>query len=184
MPTEPAGAAAPILVGIVARAHGLRGEVVVDPTTDAPGRFAPGRTLTARPARGTAHSLTVAASRPFGQRWLVRFESVGSRDAAQALQGADLTIRRDEVEALPPGRFYRFELVGLDARTPDGTPLGRVEEVFSTGANDVLTVRGEGGEILIPMLDAVVRSVDLEGGAIILDPPPGLPGLPDRGGDK
>ena len=170
-------------MGIVARAHGLRGEVVVNPTTDARERFAPGSALTARPPRGAARALTVASSRPFGQRWLVRFESVASRDAAEALQGVELTIRRDEVEPLPPGQFYRFELVGLDARTPDGTPIGRVEEVFSTGANDVLTVRGDGGEILIPMLDTVVRLVDLEGGTIVLDPPPGLPGMPDRSGD-
>jgi len=178
LPTEPVDGATPILVGIVARAHGLRGEVVVDPTTDAPGRFAPGRSLTASASDGTTRTLTVATSRPFGQRLLVRFDSVDSRDAAQAMQGVALTIRRDEVEALPEGRFYRFELVGLEARTPEGTLLGRVEEVFATGANDVLTVRGAGGEILIPLLDTVVRSVDLAAGSIVLDPPPGLPGMP------
>jgi 16S rRNA processing protein RimM len=180
LPTDAADGATPILVGIVARAHGLRGEVVVEPTTDAPERFAPGSTLTAQLPVGPARALSVAASRPFSGRWLVHFEGIASRDEAQALHGVELTVRRDQVAALPPGRYYRFELVGLDARTPDGVRLGRVEEVFSTGADDVLSVRGDGGEILIPMLEMVVRSVDLESGSIVLDPPPGLPGLPDR----
>ena len=56
--------------------------------------------------------------------------------------------------------------------------LGRIEEVFATGSNDVLVVRGEHGEILIPLLDTVLISIDPAGGTIVLAPPPGLPGLP------
>jgi 16S rRNA processing protein RimM len=170
--------AAPILVGIVAKAHGLRGEVVVDPTTDTPGRFDPGRVLAAGLPSGVSRTLKVATSRPFQDRWLVRFEGVESRTDAEALHAAELTIRRDQVAPLPQGHFYRFELVGLTARTPEGMTLGRVEEVFGTGSNDVLIVRGEHGEILIPLLDTVLRSVDTAGGTIILSPPAGLPGLP------
>ncbi len=165
-------------MGIVAKAHGLRGEVVVDPTTDTPGRFDPGRVVAAGLPSGAARTLKVATSRPFQERWLVRFEGIESRTDAEALHGADLTIRRDQVAPLPEGHFYRFELVGLIAKTPEGTTLGRVEEVFATGSNDVLIVRGEHGEILIPLLDTVFRSVDASSGTIVLAPPPGLPGLP------
>jgi 16S rRNA processing protein RimM len=174
---QPDGAA-PILVGIVAKAHGLRGEVVVDPTTDTEGRFDPGRVMAAGLPSGAARTLKVATSRPFQGRWLVRFEGVESRTDAETLHGAELTIRRDQVAPLPEGRFYRFELVGLTAVTPEGTTLGRVDEVFATGANDVLIVRGAHGEILIPLLDTVLREVDAQGGRIVLSPPPGLPGLP------
>lgn len=174
---QPDGAA-PILVGIVAKAHGLRGEVVVDPTTDTEGRFDPGRVMAAGLPSGAARTLKVATSRPFQGRWLVRFEGVESRTDAETLHGAELTIRRDQVAQLPEGRFYRFELVGLTAVTPEGTTLGRVDEVFATGANDVLIVRGAHGEILIPLLDTVLREVDAQGGRIVLSPPPGLPGLP------
>lgn len=175
MPTDPA---TPVLIGIVARAHGLRGEVVVDPTTDTPGRFDPGRVVAAVLPSGAAQTLKVATSRPFQGRWLVRFEGVETRTDAEALHSAELTIRRDQVAPLPEGRFYRFDLVGLTARTPEGNLLGRVEEVFATGSNDVIVVRGERGEILIPLLDTVFRSVDVAGGTIVLAPPPGLPGLP------
>ena len=170
--------ATPVLVGIVARAHGLRGEVVVDPTTDTPGRFDPGRVVAALLPSGAARTLKVATSRPFQARWLVRFEGVETRTDAEALHSAELTIRLDQVAPLPEGSFYRFDLIGLAARTPNGDPLGRVEEVFATGSNDVLVVRGERGEILIPLLDTVLRSVDVAGGTIVLEPPPGLPGLP------
>ena len=165
-------------MGIVAKAHGLRGEVVVDPTTDTPGRFDPGRVVAAGLPSGAARTLKVATSRPFQGRWLVRFEGIETRSDAETLHSAELTIRRDQVAPLPEGRFYRFDLVGLTAKTPQGTTLGRVEEVFATGSNDVLIVRGDHGEILIPLLDTVFRSVDLSSGTIELAPPPGLPGLP------
>jgi len=166
-----------ILVGLVARAHGLRGEVVVESLSDAPGRFAPGNTFAAALPSGESRTIRIAASRPFQARWLVHFEGIASREDAEALHGAELSIRREEVAPLPPGRYYRFELLGLEAILPDGRRLGVVEDVFSTGANDVLTVRGDRGEILVPMLDSVVRSVDRDAGRIVLDPPPGLPGL-------
>jgi 16S rRNA processing protein RimM len=175
LPTEPA---TPILVGIVARAHGLRGEVVVDPTTDVPERFAPGSVLAALLLSGAARTLKVAASRPFQRRWLVRFDGFESRTEAELLHGAELSIRRDHVAPLPEGQYYRFELVGLEARTPGGARLGTIQEVFSTGSNDVAVVRGEGGEILVPLLESVLLTVDLEGGVIVLAPPSGLPGLP------
>jgi len=151
--------------------------VVVDPTTDTPGRFDPGAVFGALLPSGAEKTLKVETSRPFQRRWLVRFDGVERREEAEALHGAELTVRRDQVASLPDGRFYRFELVGLAASTPKGRALGRVEEVFSTGSNDVLIVRGDLGEILIPLLDTVLVSVDPAAGSIVLAPPPGLPGL-------
>lgn len=181
MPTDEAGGAAPILIGLVAKAHGIQGEVVVQPTTDTPGRFDPGRVIAATFPSGAGRTLKVATSRPFQQRWLVRFEGIETRNDAETLHGAELTIRRDQVAPLPEGRFYRFELEGLEAATPDGRALGRVEEVFSTGSNDVIVLRGgPRGELLVPLLDTVLIAVDRDAGTITLAPPPGLPGLEDE----
>lgn len=164
-------------MGIVARAHGLGGEVVVEPWSDAPDRFAPGSTLWASPpSGGPRRSVTVSAVRPFQGRLLVRFDGFGDRTAAETLHGAELTIPRHEAAPLPEGRHYRFELVGLTARTADGALVGEVVEIFSTGGNDVATIRGRKGEILLPLLPETVLAVDVDGGTMTVAPPRGLPG--------
>ena len=166
----------PILVGVVARAHGLGGEVVVDPWSDVPDRFAPGSVLWAAAPAGPPRRVTIVAARPFQGRILVRFDGVSDREAAEAFHGAELTIPRSEVAPLPEGRHYRFELMGLTARTADGVQVGEVTEIFSTGSNDVAIIRGPRGEILLPLLPEVVLAVDVEGGTMTVAPPPGLPG--------
>lgn len=172
MPTEdPDG---PILVGSVARAHGLQGEVVVDAWSDAPERFAPGSALTAQLPGGVARTMVVETVRPFGERLLVRFEGIADRTQAEALRGVDLTIARSEAAPLPAGTHYRFQLIGLRVRTPEGKHLGTVTDVFSTGSNDVIVVRGERGELLIPHLTSVVLAIEPEQGEMVVELPPGL----------
>ncbi len=163
-----------VLVGYVARPHGLAGEVVVEVHSDAPGRFDPGSALIARGPRGGLRELRVASSRPQGARLLVRFEGATTREGAEALRGRELCVPREAVAPLPAGRYYRFELVGLKARTPSGAALGVVADVFGTGSNDVLVVRGEGGEILLPLLDTVLLEVSVERGECVVAVPPGL----------
>jgi 16S rRNA processing protein RimM len=164
----------PILVGSIARAHGIKGEVVVDVWSDAPERFAPGATVTARLVGGGERAMTVQAMRPFGERLLITFEGVGTRTEAEALRGADLTIPRGEAAALPEGTHYRFELLGLRVVTREGSELGTIADIFSTGSNDVIVVRGPRGETLLPSLASVVLSVDLERGEMVVEVPPGL----------
>jgi len=166
-------------VGVVAKAHGLGGEVVVQTLSDAPGRFDPGSEFLAILAHGQTRPLVVADSRPHQDRLLIRFDGFASREDAEVIHGAELTIGRDQVAPLPEGRYYRFELEGLRVATKRGSQLGVVAAVFGTGANDVIAVKGAAGEILIPLLPEVVVSVDVAGGAMIVDPPPGLPGMPE-----
>jgi len=116
----------------------------------------------------------VESVRPFGERLLIRFEGIANRTQAEALRGVDLTIARSEAAPLPPGTHYRFELIGLRVRTPSGKHLGQVTDVFSTGSNDVIVVRGERGELLIPHLTSVVVSIDPEHDEMVVELPPGL----------
>ena len=175
------GAEETILVGAIARAHGLNGEMVVEVLTDAPERFEPGSTLTAVLPSGDRRQVKVTASRPFQARLLVRLEGVGDRTAADALHGADLVIPRSAVKPLSDGRHYRFELVGLTAKTPRGEEVGRVADVFATGSNDVYVLEGPRGEILLPASPGVIVSVDVPGGVLVVEPPKGLPGWDDEG---
>lgn len=168
-----------ILVGVVAKAHGLRGEVVVQALSDAPGRFDPGSRFLAIAANGMTRPLLVIESRPHQDRLLIRFDGFATREDAEAIHGAELTIGREQVAPLPEGRYYRFELEGLRVATKGGAHLGMVTAVFGTGANDVIAVKGLKGEILIPLLPEVIVSVDVAAGAMVVDPPPGLPGMPE-----
>lgn len=174
MPTDEGGE--PILVGMIARAHGLGGEVVVESWSDAPGRFAPGSALTAVLPSGTSARLVVGSMRPFQKRLLVRFEGIATRTEAEALHGADLTVARGEVQPDSEGRRYRFELIGLTARTRTGETLGTVADVFATGSNDVYVIQGPRGELLLPALADVILEVDVAAGTITVAPPAGLPG--------
>ena len=160
-------------MGAVARAHGLQGEVVVDVWSEAPERFRPGSQLTAQ-LGDFARAMTVETARPFGERLLIRFEGITTRTQAEALRGADLTVARSEVGPAPEGAHYRFDLIGLRVKTRAGEHLGTVADVFSTGANDVIVVRGERGELLLPHLTTVVLSIQPERGEMVVEIPPGL----------
>lgn len=159
---------------MVVRPHGLTGEVVVEVWSDAPERFRAGGSLRAHPEGGPARQVRIASSRPFGHRLLVRFDGVAAREDAERLRGAELSIQRREAAPLPPGRHYRFELLGLRVRTRSGEELGRVADVFATGSNDVIVVRGPEGEILLPAIESVLLEVSPERGELRVEVPPGL----------
>ncbi|HEY8371505.1 MAG TPA: ribosome maturation factor RimM [Pseudonocardiaceae bacterium] len=176
-----------VVVGIVAKAHGIRGELAVDVRTDSPEeRFAVGAELRAQLREGASRILKVAAARPHAGRLLVRFEGVDSRDAAERLRGARLTV--DTAQLPPtedPDEFYDHELEGLQAVLGSGeragTVVGTVREVLHNGAGDLLVIAREGGgEALVPFVKEIVPEVDLAGGRIVITPPPGLIDDADR----
>jgi 16S rRNA processing protein RimM len=107
--------------------------------------------------------------RAHGKGLIAKFIGVDDRDAAAALTGREIAIRREQLPPPAPGEYYWADLEGLRVVTVDGIELGRVDHLFSTGANDVLVVRGE-RERLIPFLrDQVIRGVDLDGGTLQVD---------------
>jgi 16S rRNA processing protein RimM len=110
----------------------------------------------------------------------LRLSGIDDREAAAELGGRLLSIPESELEPLPEGQYYRFQLIGLSVVSRDGEELGRVTEVLSTGANDVYVVRGERGELLLPATDEVVREIDLETGRMLIDVLPGLLPQPRR----
>jgi 16S rRNA processing protein RimM len=166
-----------VTVGRIAKAHGVRGELTVDVRTDEPDlRFAPDSVLRARLRDGTARPLTVATARPHGERLLVRFAEVLTRDVAETLRGALLLV---DVADLPPtedpDEFYDHELEGLAATLADGTPVGTVLEVVHGPGGDLLVLELDGGrEVLVPFVHAIVPEVDVAARRVVLDPPEGL----------
>jgi 16S rRNA processing protein RimM len=177
-----------VVVGRIGRPQGVRGEVTVEVRTDAPDeRFADGAVLlTDPPERGP---LTVEHARDHSGRLVVAFAGVADRTAAEQLRD---TLLQVDVRTLAPiddpDEFHDWQLRGLAARLVDGAAVGTVADVLHLPHGDVLVVdRQDGTEVLVPFVRAIVPEVDLTGGAVLLDPPPGLlddtgpPGEPEPG---
>jgi 16S rRNA processing protein RimM len=147
-------------IGRVTKAHGLRGEVVVQLWTDLTERLDPGSVLTT--PRGT---LTVEVARPFQDRWIVQFEGIVDRSQAERMRGIEL-----EAEAVDiPGKLWVHELVGATVFGLDGAELGTVAAVEANPASDLLVLDGGG---LIPL--RFVTESDPPAGRLVVDIPEGL----------
>jgi 16S rRNA processing protein RimM len=166
-----------LTVGRVAKAHGVTGELVVEVRTDDPElRFAPGAILRARASDHRERNYVVAAVRPHGNRLLLRLEGVADRTAADALRGSLFVIDSDDLPPIDdPDTYYDHQLEGLLVRTTAGRDIGTVTEVLHTAGGELLAVnRAETGELLVPFVSAIVRSVSLDSGIVEIDPPEGL----------
>ncbi|MEU6184873.1 ribosome maturation factor RimM [Nocardia sp. NPDC047038] len=168
-----------LVVGRVAKSHGVRGELVVEVRTDEPeARFAPGVRLRGRlPRAAEVREFTVESAREHSGRLLVFLSGVTDRTAADALRGMLFVV--DSADLPPsedPDEFYDHELEGLEVRLTDGTVVGSVREVLHSAAGELLEVRAadDGREILIPFVTAIVPTVSLAEGVIVIDPPEGL----------
>ncbi|MHC1560405.1 ribosome maturation factor RimM [Actinomycetospora sp. C-140] len=162
------------VVGRVVKAHGLRGELVVEPRTDnVEARFAPGTVLSVRGSRLPA--LTIRAARRHGDRLLVTVEEVGDRDGAEALRSAELTAPALDGVPDDPDEFHDHQLEGLTAVLADGTVVGTVTAVLHGAGGELLAIERPGAdEALVPFVAAIVTQVDVPGGRLVLDPPEGL----------
>lgn len=173
-----AGSADLRMVGRIVKPHGIRGELVVDVRTDsADVRFADGAVLFVTSRDGEpVRPLTVAATRPHIGRLLVRFEGVDGREDAEALRGVVLSAPADDLPPIEdPDEFYDHQLEGLAVHTVAGALVGTVREVVHGAGGDLLVVdRDGGGEALVPFVRQIVPEVDVHGGRVVLDPPPGL----------
>ncbi|MEV5648821.1 ribosome maturation factor RimM [Nocardia sp. NPDC052254] len=173
-----------LVVGRVAKSHGVRGELVVEVRTDEPElRFAPGATLRGRaPKSEVVRTFTVESAREHSGRLLVRIEGVGDRSAADTLRGTLFLVDSAELTSSgDPDEFYDHELEGLSVRLADGTEIGTVSEILHSAAGELLSIRaaeGAGGrsgrEILVPFVTAIVPTVSIAEGLIVIDPPEGL----------
>lgn len=163
---------APLLeVGRIARAHGIRGEVIVEAISNRPERFVPGSMLVAGGrelvvARVSPHGGRNVAGEPVKGRWIVAFEGIVTRNEAETMRGAVLLGPPLERSG-DDGELWVHELVGSEVVDTMGVALGRVVAVEANPASDLLVLDGGG---LVPLV-FVVRS---GAGRLVIDPPPGL----------
>ncbi|HEY5248618.1 MAG TPA: ribosome maturation factor RimM [Dermatophilaceae bacterium] len=170
-----------VVVARVGKAHGLRGEVTVQVLTGAPDeRFVPGATFATEPA--AAGPLVLRSARDNNGILLLGFEHTDDRNGAEALRGvrllADVLADGEDDDA-----WFERDLVGLKAVTVGGVEVGEVTGLESRPAQDLLVLRlTDGREALVPFVTTIVPEVDIAGGRVVLDPPPGLLDLDETPG--
>jgi 16S rRNA processing protein RimM len=174
------GAGTGILLGRIAAAHGVRGDVLIKTFTERPEDIAAYGPLD----DGRGRSLTVKVVRVTPKGVVARIAGVADRNGAEALKGIGLHIGRDRLPAPEDGQFYHADLIGLAAVDPEGAAIGQVVGVFNHGAGDMLEVRlaATGKTELVAFTDAFVPDVDLKAGRVVvrLDPA-GPDASPDSG---
>jgi len=163
-----------VLVGRVARPHGLRGQVLINPETDfVEDRFRAGATFWTRSARGD-EQLTVTSARVQNGRPVIGFEGFSSIEDVERLAGLDLRVPEEELQPLAPGTYYHHQLIGCAVETVAGERVGDVVRVDGGAAGSVLEVKGPRGEVLIPLAVEICVEIDVERKRIRIAPPEGL----------
>ena len=167
-----------VQIGIIVGAHGIQGVIRVHPTTDFPERFLDMKTLVAEHSSKPPVILEVKGMKFHEGKGqvLVTAEGVNDRDAAEALKGRVITITPEERVELPEGEYWIDSLIGLDVIDDgSGEHLGKLEEVMSTGGNDVYIIRADdGSQKLIPAIEDVIRDIALEKGSMRINVLEGL----------
>ncbi len=157
-----------VAIGFVLRAHGLKGAVRVRAEGDA--ILDLDELLIGDKLMKVRHAQRERAE------FLIELEGVTTREGAEALRGAAISVERDQLPPLRDDELYVSDLIGCTVFDSQGRPLGEVTAVSSNSAHDLLTVRGE-REWLLPFVGAIVTSVDVAARKIVCDPPPGLVNL-------
>lgn len=157
-----------LVIGRILGPWGVKGEVKVQPVTEFPERFAEGQKV-------YLNGQPLAVERSFWHkgRVVLKLAGVDSYEAAEKVRGRFLEVRRGELPSLEEGRYYHYQMIGLEVWTTGGEMVGHIQDVMSTPGNDVYVV-GNGRQVLIPAVEDVVVEVDLKAGRVMVKPIEGL----------
>jgi len=162
-----------ICVGAVMGAFGVRGEVRLKSFCAEPADIATYGPLSTEDG---SRSFTVTLTRPVKSGYGASLTGISSKEDADALRGTRLYAPRKALPNLPDDEYYHADLIGLTVMDTGGVEIGRIVAVHNHGAGDLLEVKGAGlgSGVLMPFTAAIVPTVDLTAGRVIVDPPPGL----------
>jgi 16S rRNA processing protein RimM len=170
------------LVGLIRKAQGIRGEVIVEPLTDKPDViFASGSRVFAGTADGDpaiAHdvkgeeeipTLTISDSRPYKQGWIVRFEEIADRDSAELWRGRYLLARFSELPPPEGDEVYLHDLIGMKAESSTGEPIGTVKTFYELPQGIILDLETPRGSILVPYRPEVIVRTDVAARTVVIN---------------
>lgn len=154
-------------VGKLVKPHGLKGEFKFKPEVEDEELFENLRTARLENDAETASPRTVVSLRGHGLRLILKLDGINRLEEAEPLCGQTLLIPESDFPPLPDGQYYFFQIKGLKTYDEDGQYYGTVSDIIETGSNDVYVVRDGSKELLLPVIDEVVRSVDLDQNKLI-----------------
>ena len=158
-----------ITIGRILAPWSIEGKLKVKVVTDFPQRFAPSSTVYI-----SRQPVTINSTEWHKGKVIIKLNAVDGIEAARRLRGQPVEIHHSQAYSLPEGQYYQFQLIGLEVWTTQGELLGNIVEVLTAKSNDNYVIKGEEGEILIPAIEDVVKSIDLNKGRIIIEAIPGL----------
>jgi 16S rRNA processing protein RimM len=162
-----------ILIGKVVKAHGMRGEFKMFSYSGQPGNITAYEELVLVDRKGRLSlPLSVIKSRSQGKMAIVLLETVNDRTRAEHLEGMGVLLAKTKLPVLKEDEFYWHQLIGKNVQNLNGVFIGTVTQLFSNGSQDILVIKNEGSEILVPITGQTVVSETEDG--ITIDPPPGL----------
>ena len=168
MAPDAATSAGRVLVGKIVGVFGVDGWVKVHSYTEPRENLFRYKPWIVRTAIGE-DTLETPQGRVHGPGLVAKLPGIDDRDRAAAMMGAEIYVERAALPRAKPGEYYWSDLEGLEVRLEDGTSLGTVSHLFSTGANDVLVVRGQRERLLPYVPGDVVKRIDLEGRVMVVD---------------
>ena len=166
-----------ITVGQILAPWGVKGKLKVQVVTDFPERFTPQSTIYIN-----RQPMTIDSTEWRKGKAIIKLNTVDSIEEVQKLRGQPVEIPHSQLYSLSEGHYYHFQLIGLEVWTIQGELLGNIAEILTAESNDNYVVRGARGEILIPAIDDVVKSVDLNKGHMVIEPIEGLLNLNQKAG--
>ena len=164
-----------ITTGKVLAPWGNKGKLKVEVATDFPQRFAPSSKIYIN-----RQPMTIDSTSWHKGKAIIKVNTIDSIEDAEKLRGQLVEIHHSQLHTLPEGQYYHFQLIGLEVWTTQGELLGNITEILSTPSNDNYVVSGAKREILIPAIEDVIKSIDLDKGRLVIEPIEGLLNLNQR----
>jgi 16S rRNA processing protein RimM len=158
-----------ITIGQIIAPWGIKDKLKVEVITDFPQRFAPRSQIYIN-----RQPMTIAGTEWHKGKAIIKLDTIDSMEQAEKLRGQVIQIHPSQLKPLPERQYYHFQLIGLEVWTTQGELLGKVSQILTAKSNDNYVVRGAKGEILIPAIEDVVKSIDLDSGRITIEAINGL----------
>ena len=161
-------------IGQIVNTHGIKGEIKVTPFTNDITRFDDLKEVYVK-SKKESKLYKVEGVRYHKNMVLIKLEGINTPEQADLLRNAYLEVDREHAVPLEEGTYYIVDLIGLEVYTEEGKLLGKVDDIYNTGANDIYVIKDElGKQVLLPGIKDVIKNVDLEGGKITVHLIPGL----------